>query len=258
VAVDVSGRTRYDPDELARLEEQRDFIRRSLVDLDRERDAGDLDDADHAALADDYRRRLSEAEASLAAGRSTVPPPSSRRGRVVATVVVVAVLSLAAGLGVAAFSGGREPGDTITGEVPQTTVQRLAQASRLAQAGEITDALELYDEVLETDPENVEALAERGFLLVTASIAARRPQLAEQGQLSVEEALRLDPGNPRTLFYLAVARRLLGDDAGAEAALTDALANDPPSALRTQIEQFRASLAAADAATTTTTTTAPG
>ena len=37
---------RLDPDALAVLEEQRSFLRRSLADLEREHDAGDLDDDD--------------------------------------------------------------------------------------------------------------------------------------------------------------------------------------------------------------------
>ncbi|HYZ97739.1 MAG TPA: hypothetical protein VE575_03240, partial [Acidimicrobiales bacterium] len=46
-----------DPDALAALEEQRDFLLRSLEDLEREHDAGDVDDHDYAALKDDYTAR---------------------------------------------------------------------------------------------------------------------------------------------------------------------------------------------------------
>ena len=43
---------RLDPDELATLEEQRDFLLRSLEDLEREYEAGDLTDEDHRTLRD--------------------------------------------------------------------------------------------------------------------------------------------------------------------------------------------------------------
>src|SRR4051794_18690615 len=45
------------PDELAALEEQRDFLLGSLRDLDAEHDAGDVDEADYLALKDDYTAR---------------------------------------------------------------------------------------------------------------------------------------------------------------------------------------------------------
>ena len=41
---------RPDPDALAALEEERDFLLRSLADLDRELAAGDIDDVDHLSL----------------------------------------------------------------------------------------------------------------------------------------------------------------------------------------------------------------
>lgn len=55
-----SAAPKLDPDVLAALEEQRDFLLRSLTDLDREHDAGDLDDHDHAELRDDYTARAAE------------------------------------------------------------------------------------------------------------------------------------------------------------------------------------------------------
>ena len=41
----------------APLEEQRDFLLRSLEDLEREHEAGDIDDHDYEALRDDYTVR---------------------------------------------------------------------------------------------------------------------------------------------------------------------------------------------------------
>lgn len=252
----ADGAGSFDPDELARVEEQRAFLRRSLDDLDRELAAGDLDAADHAALADDYRRRLAEVDDEVARGRSAIPAsrPASR-GRLLVVIAVVAVVAVGAGVAVAATSGGRKPGDTITGNVPRTTEQLLTEAARLAFDERYTDALELYDEVLGTNPENVEALAERGFLLVTLGMGAQRPILVEQGRISIEEALRVEPGEPRTLFYLALALRLSGEDAGAQQALTDALASNPSPELRAEILNLQSFLASQATTTTTATTT---
>ena len=49
--------TAVDIDALADLEEQRRFLLQSLKDLDRERDAGDIDEDDYCTLKDDYTAR---------------------------------------------------------------------------------------------------------------------------------------------------------------------------------------------------------
>ena len=62
---ETAAKPSLDPDVLAALERERDFLLRSLDDLDAERAAGDLDTSDHAALADDYTRRLAEVARSI-------------------------------------------------------------------------------------------------------------------------------------------------------------------------------------------------
>ena len=68
----MTSSTRFDPDALAALESERDFLLRSLTDLEEEREAGNLDD-DRALV-----------EAALAAGRESPvrgAPPHSRADR---------------------------------------------------------------------------------------------------------------------------------------------------------------------------------
>jgi hypothetical protein len=50
-------RATFDPDELARLEEERDFLLRSLRDLDREHEAGEIEEDDYRSLRDGYTAR---------------------------------------------------------------------------------------------------------------------------------------------------------------------------------------------------------
>ena len=57
---DTRRPSRLDPDELAALEEQRDFLLRSITDLDQEHAAGDLEDGDYQSLKDDYTARAAE------------------------------------------------------------------------------------------------------------------------------------------------------------------------------------------------------
>lgn len=238
---------RLGPDALAELEEERDFLLRSLDDLERERAAGDLDDDDYSTLKDDYTARAAEALRALERGRPPPPAGPARGGRGRArkalTVLVVAAVAVSAGLAVAAASGTRLPGDTITGDIRQTTPALLQQAATLAQEGDFTEALQIYDEVLADDPANVEALSERGLLLVSLAEATERPSLADQGRASIEQALAVDPGEPRALFYLGLALRLQGDDEAAANAFSNALAADPPPALRQAIQSFLASIA---------------
>ena len=58
---------------------EREFLLRSLEDLEREHDAGDLDDADYTALKDDYTAR---AAAALRAEPAAAPPSTARQPRV--------------------------------------------------------------------------------------------------------------------------------------------------------------------------------
>jgi cytochrome c-type biogenesis protein CcmI len=227
-------------DDLAALEEERRFLRRSLDDLERERAAGELDEADFTSLRADYERRLATVQAAIDAGELPAAPPR-RRGRGLALVAVVAVLGVAAGLAVAASAGSRAPGDTITGAVPTSRAQLLQQAADLAQEGRYVEALETYDRVLDDDPDDVEALAEKGLLLLSLSQAADRPVLRSEARASLDRALAVEPTNPRTLFYLGLWHDMAGDDELAEERFQEALANDPPPALRRAIEGFRAS-----------------
>src|SRR5581483_479501 len=55
--VPVTSATRFDPDDLASLESERDFLLRSIADLEIEREAGNLDDERYQALKDDYTAR---------------------------------------------------------------------------------------------------------------------------------------------------------------------------------------------------------
>ena len=233
----TATRGRVDPDALADLEEERDFLLRSLDDLERERAAGDIDEADYQALRDDYTARAAGVLRAIEQGRTRMP--ARRRTdprRIVGIVLAVALLAGGSGALVAAMSGTRRPGDTITGGIDSPVEDRLAEAVQLANEGRLSEALRIYDEVVAENPGEIRALMDRGLLLLQAGSAAASDPLLTRGEASIEQALAVDPGNPEALFYRALAANLRGDQAGVVSALQEALANDPAPALRAQIE----------------------
>ena len=78
---DVASVTVIDPDRLAELEEERRFLLRSLDDLEREHDAGDVDEHDFAALRDGYVARAAAVLREIDEGKAAPcrrAPPSRR------------------------------------------------------------------------------------------------------------------------------------------------------------------------------------
>ena len=63
-------------DRLATLEEERRFLLRSLTDLEREHDAGDVDDLDYETLKDGYTFRAARVLRQIDEGRSELPAPT--------------------------------------------------------------------------------------------------------------------------------------------------------------------------------------
>ena len=230
-----------DPDARAELEEERDFLLRSLDDLEAERAAGELDEDDYRNLKDGYTARAAEVLRALDEDRAVrertavAAPPRPGWRRPVGLLVVVA-LAVGAGLAVAAAAGSRGPGETATGGNGQTAAtSRLAEAASIAR-DDPRGALELYDSVIEDDPRNVEAWAERGLLLASLSVGIDRPGLLDEARRSVDRALELEPGSARSRFYLGLIELFSGDRPAAEAAFEQALAEDPPPPLRRAIE----------------------
>lgn len=225
--------------ELTDREEEREFLLRSLEDLDRELAAGDLDPADAATLRADYERRLAMLDAPL----EPEPPARPRRtGRTVAVVTLVAVFAVGAGLAMAQAFGSRTPGETLTGSIRESSADRLQRAAVLQDRGEVLEALKVYDRIIRDDPENAEALAERGFLLLKLAASGGPRDFIADGQEYIDRAVELQPNNARWLVYRAMGLRLRGDHEAAAEAVDEALAADPPPELRRLIESIRASV----------------
>jgi tetratricopeptide (TPR) repeat protein len=244
----ASATGHLDPDTLAALEEQRDFLLRSLEDLEREHDAGDVDDHDYASLKDDYTARAARTIRAIDAHHARVAAvrPTRSWPRLVATVAGIVAFAVLAGVLVARFSGRREAGDALTGDIRESTRAQLDTARLALQQERYDDAIEIYDDVLADQPSNVEALAYKG-----------RAQIGNgdmDGVITLIDAAELDPDYPDTHYFLAGAFAIAGryDSALQELDRFDAL--DPPPALAAEADDLRAQIEALRGAASTTTT----
>ncbi|MFN0090716.1 MAG: tetratricopeptide repeat protein [Acidimicrobiales bacterium] len=232
------------PDRRTALEEERDFLLRSLRDLEAERAAGDVDEADYLALKDGYVARaadvLRELEPSgpepmgAVPAASTSAPTGAGRVRRWAAAAGVAVFAVAAGLALARAVGDRTEGDVATGDVRESLRTRLFECRQLLGPERLLDAIKCYDAVLAEQPGNPEALTYRGWLLVLTGL----PELASRGEQSIDQAIAADASYPDARAFKAIVLSRSGrlDAARAELAALDALR--PPQEILDVVEQM--------------------
>jgi hypothetical protein len=230
------------PDRLAELEEERRFLLRSLDDLEREHAAGDVDDADYRTLRDGYTVRAAAVLRAIDAGRAELPaaPPRAWQ-RVVAVVVVVAVVAAGLGWFVARSSGQRLPGQELSGGIPGDVSAELAEARTLLGVDPLR-AQELYNAVLAERPDHPEALAYSGWLLAVNSIGASdeiRALALETARASLERSIESDPTYADPHCFLGIIEANFGDGASAaEPYVAACLDRNPPADMRGLIAEL--------------------
>jgi tetratricopeptide (TPR) repeat protein len=272
------------------LEAERDSLLASLRSLDDELADGQLDRAAYAALKDEYTARAAgvlrrleglgppggadagrdgevDAPATASAPLSAPVPvtgePVAGRRRLRLAVAAAGVLLLAAGAGVlvSQATAGRQAGQPISGSVPLSPDQELAAARHAMSTGDQVHALELFQAVLQVEPNQPEALAYSGWLLRLAGITDDRPNLVRQAVVAEEAAESADSRYPDPYFFLGVI--LLDDEHQPAAAIPQFqryLGLHPPASVRPSVESLlaRARTEAATSAATPTTTQSGG
>lgn len=232
------------------LWEERDFLLRSLEDLEREREAGDLDEADYLSLRESYTARAATvlralenhgapgsagtpAEEADVHGAGAVSTPRRRWVRPALVTAGVGAVAVVAGVLMAGSAGERLPGDSSSGSLTATGPSTALQRARLLIGENKTlEAIKAYDEVLEEDPRQPEALAYRGWLLRLAGRSAGDRALMDSGLAFVDRAVAADPTYPDAHFFRGfILYQDRGDPAGAVAEFRAFLANDPPEAM---------------------------
>jgi len=233
---------RLDPDTLAALEEQRDFLLRSLDDLRREHHAGDVDDVDFRVLEDDYTARAARVIRAIEAHEARVMAARPRRSRARALAVACGVVLFAvlAGLLVAQAAGRRQTGETATGGVRETTRTELDEAVQLAAEGDYDAAVAVYDQVLDEQPDNVEALTFKGWFQFLSG--------DQSGVVTLIDAVEADPEYPAPHAFLAVVFQRLGRPETALAELDRLDELDPPPEIANLVVGLREELEAEAAA----------
>ena len=236
------------------LEEQRDFLLSSLRDLERERAAGDVDEADYEALRSSYTARAAEVIRKLTEGDvvDEAEDAGSRRGlpwrRIVGAVGVVA-LAAVLGLFVARQSGQRLPGETASGGIAESTANKLAQARQL-NFNDPIEAINLYSEVLKVDPDNVEALTYRSWLLALTAREAEqsvRDAAVQTAILGLGRATLLDDTYPDAHCFLGIVSfRFANDVKTAKTELAKCQAANPPAEVKGFVDSVVAELEAAE------------
>lgn len=236
-------------DEVAALEDQRDFLLRSLDDLEQEHEAGDVDEHDYTALRDDYTARAARVIRAIEAHQARVAAPRSPRARwrTLATVAGVVVFALGAGVLVAQAAGRRGSGDSVTGSIRESTREQIDGAIDVAAGGDYAGAVDQLDAVLDDDPDNVEALTWKGWFQYRSGDGASMETLID--------AVEIDPEFATAHAFLAVMLRDLGrpDYALEELDRLDEL--DPPAEVRQMVEGLREELEATLSTTSSTPST---
>jgi hypothetical protein len=238
------------PDRLAELEEERQFLLRSLTDLEREHAAGDVDTEDYQTLREGYTVRAASVLRAIHEGRSAATRGETGNWRrfLVAAVVVLAV---AVGLGwfVARSSGQRLAGQELSGLDPRDEIQVLLAQARAVSLEDPAQAAAIYGEVLERDPDHVEALTYSGW--TTALTARLTSDSQEAGDMVLDavmqlsRATELDPSYPDPFCFLGIVEyRFLGEAAVALPNVERCLAGGPPADVQELVEALLAQIEA--------------
>ena len=251
-------RRQLDPDVLAALEEERDFLLDSLADLEREHDAGDVDSADYESLKDAYTSRAADVLRAIADRHELIDASRTPRawGRTLVTLLIVGVLAMGAGWVVFRNAGTRAPGQGLTGDARQDSANLIlqaqsatGQASAALQAGDGAKALKYfesavtaYDQALELSPANAEALTYRGWVLHTIAVnsqSAQAEQLDAQALDYLNRAIAVDPTYSDARVFRAILERNAKQFAAAKADLDAVDMNAIPPYMTNMITSVR-------------------
>ena len=243
-------------DRLAELEEERRYLLRSLRDLERERDAGDVDEDDYATLSDGYTVRAAAVLRQIEDGRRSLPQKRQRSWKRGIAIAVTAALC-AGGIGAALASafGERGTGQEITGFSPADSTRTvLANARAALSRGDFARANELFVQASNAERErgndNAEAIAYVGwtFALLVRQSGTIDPddERLDVALLALDQAIEVEPTYADPYCFAAIINFNFRGDAEAALPYIDACqASNPPSDIAGLVDGFAAEIRAA-------------
>lgn len=207
------------------LADERDFLLRSLADLEAERAAGAIDDETYDTLHADYTARAAAVLRAIERGDERAPTAEAdaRAGRLrIGVWIGVVAFAVFAAVSLSFAMGARLPGQFVTGRAPggatgaagatgraiavlearvraapedPEAVKALARAY-LAQQ-EYARALEQFVTLTRLTPDDPEPFAYSGWI-------ARLAGLPDEGLPRIEQAIAIDASYPDARFFRGV------------------------------------------------------
>ena len=182
---------------MSSLQDERDFLLRSLDDLESERAAGAIDDDTYATLHADYTARAAAVLRAMQRGDDHVATEAAdaRAGRLkVGVWIGVVAFAVIAAVSLSYALGARLPGQLVTGKTPG------GMGGAAGTTGRAVAVLEARVKADPTDPKAVKSLA--------------RAYLAEQKYAKALEQFvaltKLSPNDPEPFAYSGWIARLAG------------------------------------------------
>ena len=180
------------------VENEKYFLLKSLNDLDDELAKGDISQNDYLQLTRRYKRRL--VTLNIRKPSSSQKPKLQNATKTWLTVVFLVAVAVVSGLAIANFSGERSASETLTGSIRKSTVTKLQEAQQLLSDSKTwPQAIDIYEEVLEEQPSNVEAMTYRAWLSYRQG-AASEPLIEEWNEVRL-----LNPEFADAIVFLTIA-----------------------------------------------------
>lgn len=180
------------------VENEKHFLIKSLNDLDDELAKGDISQKDYLQLTRRYKRRL--ITLNIKKPSSSQKPKLQNATKTWLTVAFLVAVAVVSGLAIANFSGERSASETLTGSIRKSTVTKLQEAQQLLSDSKTwPQAIEIYEEVLEDQPSNVEAITYRAWLSYRQG-AASEPLIEEWNEVRL-----LNPEFADAIVFLTIA-----------------------------------------------------
>lgn len=231
-----------DPDVLAALEEERDFLLRSIRDLEAEHDAGDLDDEDFETLRDEYTARAARTLRAIRDRRALMDENRRPRsiGRTALTFAVIIAFAALVGLLISRSIGARGVDDTATGGIgaERSPNQRALDCQTLIDPVEPGPAIDCYEAVLSDDSRNAIANTWLAWQLELAARDDLDDREAERIEGLIDAALDQRPDYSYALAFRAIIAFRHGKPEDAARYLDEFEAMDPSPDARSVIENF--------------------